>query len=131
MFGIYLPTEQAFYRPENGFENVDVLKIVEGNQAGAAGYGRHCIYHALKLKDGKEILVQEGPLGMGLELKMSEAFFSYMNNTKTEGRKQHERLILILEGNHASQGWLVDSTNFSDEERKDARCTLEKVKSAR
>ena len=129
-----MPEKKAIYRPESGLEDVSVLNTVSGDRVGAFGYGKHCTYHAVKLQSGREILIQEVPAIFASSLSpegTDEFFFNKMNHARKEGKVQDERLVLVLEGSIISSGVIEDASDFDEETRRGARCTLDKVMGAK
>jgi len=125
MFGIYIPEKKSFYRPESGLEDVTLLRTVPGNLVGAKSYGQECDYHALQFKDGKRILVQETHPTMADTT--AEFFHVRLDSAKKDGKKQDDKVVLILDKGLALGGFIVDTTDSSAEDRRDAYCTLEKA----
>jgi hypothetical protein len=125
MLGIYLRDKRKMWFPEKGIEPVSVLGVVLGDEIGARGYERGCVYHALKLENGREILVQQ-PMTGGLG---STEDFLDVKLSAEKIKKGIEKIVLIIDSDFAHPGWVEDASDLPKEDRIALRCTLEQVKS--
>jgi len=91
-----MPQFSCIYRPENGMEKVECLRNVLGSSFGAQSYDARCVFYALKLQDGKEILVKQSPFE--LAAKTDEFLHTKLEIAMQNSQKQSSRAVLILNG---------------------------------
>lgn len=120
MFGIYLASKEAMYRPDKGLMTAKVFGEASGDQIGAHGTGKFCNLTALRLEDGLEVVVGTMPVrelsGVSLPPRASDEFI--FNQSDFKNREPVEDLVLIPSGNDGYvAGFVMDRSDRTEGDR--------------